>query len=71
MAVLERMIVALEAYLNVSSSAGSSEDSSWSPSQVGRIVEAVMAEDEAAPGPTDETDVTTETTDPGPAAPSA
>lgn len=50
MAVLERMIIALEAYLNLTSPSGPTPP-------VGSVVEAVMAEDEAA-GPTEAVDDT-------------
>ena len=49
-AVLERMIVALEAYLNVAQTSGTGP----APAPVGSIVEPVMAEDEATPATTEE-----------------
>ncbi len=54
MALLGRMIEALEAYLNVSSTTGPA------PAPVGSIVESVMAEDEADPTPIGESPVESE-----------
>ncbi len=69
MAVLERMIGALEAYLDVSAPASGPPDASGTTvGTVGAVVAPVMAEDEAEPLPSDEPETPTGKTDAGPQA---